>query len=193
VHIEPMHIDLTQSSPESTKKSKASKRLRFDEPSEEFVFKPRRPVTRKQIKEAEKVHEEEVAVKMPRTEVIEVLTKTVEAAKRKDKNKKVIITQGGNVIAIKNQAGATKEEVAQVKNVTKECAVRYANYRRAALKGSKSLVGQVDSVSDVYSWTVQALKQDKLIRKLNMSLRSENKALKKEVTSLKKQLGKLAH
>ena len=40
VHIEPMHIDLTQSSPESTKKSKASKRLRFDEPGEEFVFKP---------------------------------------------------------------------------------------------------------------------------------------------------------
>ena len=140
-----------------------------------------------------KVHEEEVAVKMPRTEVIEVLTKTVEAAKRKDKNKKVIITQGGNVIAIKNQAGATKEEVAQVKNVTKERAVRYANYRRAVLKGSKSLVGQVDSVSDVYSWMVPALKQAKLIRKLNMSLRSENKALKKEVTSLKKQLGKLAH
>ena len=82
---------------------------------------------------------------------------------------------------------------AQVKNVTKERAVRYANYRRAVLKGRKILVCQVDSVSDVYSWTVPALKQAKLIRKLNMSLRSENKALKKEVTSLKKQLGKLAH
>src|ERR1700733_4995324 len=80
-----MHIDLTQSSPESTKKSKASKRLRFDEPSEEFVFKPRRTVTRKQIKEAEKVHEEEVAVKMPRTEVIEQLPKTEEAEKIKKK------------------------------------------------------------------------------------------------------------
>ena len=104
VHVEPMHIDLTQSSPESTKKSKASKRLRFDEPSEEFIFKPRRPVTRKQVREAEKVHKGEIAVKMPRTEVIEVLTKTVEAVKHKDKNRKVIITQGGNVIAIKNQA-----------------------------------------------------------------------------------------
>ena len=67
VHIESMHIDLTQSSPESTKKSKASKRLRFDEPGEEFVFKPRRPVTRKQVKEAEKVHKGEKAGKKPRT------------------------------------------------------------------------------------------------------------------------------
>ena len=46
-HIEPMHIDLTQSTPESTKKSKASKRLRFDEPGDEFIFKPRKPLTRK--------------------------------------------------------------------------------------------------------------------------------------------------
>ena len=130
MHLEPMHIDLTQSSPESTKKSKASKRLRFDEPSEVFMFKPRRPVTRKQIKEAEKVNKEEEAVKekvhkakkavkSPRTEVIEVLTKTVEAVKHKDKNKKVIITQGRNAIAIKSQVkpaikgqvGATKEEI----------------------------------------------------------------------------------
>jgi hypothetical protein len=42
-------------------------------------------------------------------------------------------------------------------------------------------------------WTVPALKQAKIMRKLNMSLRAENKALKKEVSSLKKKLGKLAH
>jgi hypothetical protein len=212
VHLEPMHIDLTQSSPESTKKSKASKRLRFDEPSEEFMFKPRRPVTRKQIKEAEKVHKGEEAVKekvhkakkavkSPRTEVIEVLTKTVEAVKHKDKNKKVIITQGGNVIAIKSQVktaikdqvGATKEEIVKAKNVIKERAVRYANYKRAVLKGSKNLVGQTDSVADVYTWTVPALKQAKLLRKMNLTLRAKNKALKKEISNLKMRLGQLAH
>ena len=64
VHFEPMHIDFTHSSPESTKKTKASKRLRFDEPSDEFIFKPRRPITRKQVKEAKK---------LPRTEVVEEL------------------------------------------------------------------------------------------------------------------------
>ena len=100
--VQPMHIDLTQSSPESLKKSKALKRLRFEEPSEEYVFKTRRPITRRQMKEAEKVHKEEAAVKMPSTEFLEVLTKTVHAAKSKDKSKKVIISQGGNVIAIKN-------------------------------------------------------------------------------------------
>ena len=121
-----MHIDLTQSSPERTKKSKASKRLRFDEPGEEFIFKPRRLVTRKQVREAEKVHKGEKVVKMPRTEVIEEFSKTEEAVKHKDKNKKVIITQGDNIIAIKYQAGTTEDEVAKANNVTRELAVRYA-------------------------------------------------------------------
>ena len=175
------------------KKSKASKRLRFEEPSEEYVFKPRRPITRRQMKEAEKVHKEEATVKMPITEFIEILTKTVHAAKSKDKSKKVIISQGGNVIAIKNQAGKTQEEVAQTKSFSRERAMRYASYRRAVLKGSTSLLKQAGSGSDVFSWMVLELKQAKLIRKMNMSLRSENKALKKEVSSLKEKLGKLAH
>ena len=136
-----------------------------------------------------------------RTEVIEVLTKIVEAVKHKDKNRKVIITQGGNLIAIKNQVettiknqvGAAKEETVKTKNVIKEHAVRYANYRRAVLKGSRSLVSHVDSVAGVYTWTVRALKQAKHIRKMNMTLRAKNKALKKEIANLKTQLGQLAH
>lgn len=60
------------------------------------------------------------------------------------------------------------------------------------LKGSKNLVGQVDSVADVYTWTVPALKQAKVIKKTNMHLRAENKAMKKEVADLKAQLSKLA-
>ena len=50
----PVQIELMQSEQESTKKSKASKRLKFDEPAEEFVFKPRRPMTRRfqQVQEA---------------------------------------------------------------------------------------------------------------------------------------------
>ena len=43
----PVQIDLTQSPQKSVKKTKASKRLKFDEPAEEFVFKPRRPMTRR--------------------------------------------------------------------------------------------------------------------------------------------------
>lgn len=124
VHIEPMHIDLTQSSPESTKKSKASKRLRFDEPGDEFIFKPRRPITRKQVREAEKLSRTEEAEKI----------------KQKDKNRTVIISQGGNIIAIKSQLEAAKNVIAKVKSATRESAVRYANYRKAVLRGSKNLV-----------------------------------------------------
>ena len=83
--------------------------------------------------------------------------------------------------------------MAQIKNVSKERAVRYTNYRKAVLKGSTSLMGQTESVSDAYLWTVPALKQAKTMKQLNTSLRAENKALKKEVSSLKKKLGKLAH
>jgi len=43
----PVEVELMQSEQESTKKSKASKRLRFDVPTQEFVFKPRRPMTRR--------------------------------------------------------------------------------------------------------------------------------------------------
>lgn len=151
VHIEPMHIDLTQSTPESTKKSRASKRLRFDEPGDEFIFKPRRPLTRKQAREAEKLPRKEVSEELPRTEEAEEI-------KKKGSNKKVIISQGGNIIAIKDQLEETEIEIAKMKSATREVAVRYANYRRAVLKGSKNLVGQVDSVADVYTWTVPALK-----------------------------------
>lgn len=50
----------------------------------------------------------------------------------------------------------------------------------------------MDSVADVYTWTVPALKQAKSIRKINMHLRAENKALRKEVADLKAQLGQIA-
>lgn len=38
--------DFMQSWKEKTKKAKASKKLKFDEQVEQFVFKPRRPITR---------------------------------------------------------------------------------------------------------------------------------------------------
>ena len=79
---------------------------------------------------------------MPRTEVIDIFSKTVRSSQNKDKNKKVIITQRGNVIAIKKKAGATKEEIPQSQNVFKESAVRYANYKRAVMKGSTSSMSQ---------------------------------------------------
>lgn len=42
-----VQADLMQSGKEKKKKVKASKKLKFDEQVEQFVFKPRRPITRK--------------------------------------------------------------------------------------------------------------------------------------------------
>lgn len=198
VHIEPMHIDLTQSSPESSRKTSVSKRLRFEEPDEGFILKPRRPVTRRQAREAEEEKKGKKAVKQPGAELIEALHKIEDAVTNKSKGKKVVITLGGNVVAIKNQAGVvddkavSDDEVAKLKSVARERAIRYSNYRKAVLRGSKNLIGQGDSISDVYTWTVPALKQAKNVNKLNTFLRAENQELKKEVARLKAQLGQLA-
>ena len=82
-----------------------------------------------------------------------------------------------------------KHEIDKLKNTTRESAVRYANYRKAVLKGSENLVNQVDSVADVYTWTVPTIKEAKFIRKINMRLRAENKAMKKRIEDLEAQLG----
>ena len=145
------------------------------------------------MKEMEKAQKEKAPLEVPSTDVLEVLTRTVHAARSKNKGNRVIISQGGNVIAIKQQAGTTQEEVPQIKNVSKERAVRYANYKKAVIKGRTSLMSQTDSVSDAYVWTVPALKQAKIMKQMNTSLRAENKILKEEVSSLKKKLGKLAN
>ena len=59
------------------------------------------------------------------------------------------------------------------------------------MKGRTSLISQTDSVSDAYVWTVPALKQEKIMKQMNTSLRAENKVLKEEISILKKKLGKL--
>lgn len=42
-----VQAELIESDKETAKKVKASKKLKFDEQVEQFVFKPRRPITRK--------------------------------------------------------------------------------------------------------------------------------------------------
>ena len=104
---------MTQSPQEGTKKSKASKRLKFDEPGEEFIFKPRRPITRKQVKEA-----------LPRTE-------ETGKVRQKDTSRTVITSQGDNIAAIKSQLEAAKHEIAKLKKAARDYAVVYENYRKA--------------------------------------------------------------
>jgi len=130
-HSKPMHIDLTQSTPESTKKSKAAKRLRFNEPGDEFIFKPRRPLTRNQIKEAEQLPKTEEAEKIKKkpftrkqAREIEKQSRTEEAKeiKKKGSNKKIIISQEGNTTSTKDQWEATEREMAEMERAVAEIA-----------------------------------------------------------------------
>ena len=82
-------------------------------------------------------------------------TEEAERIKQKDTNRTVIISQGGNIIAIKNQLEVAKHEITKVRNAARESAVRYANYRKAVLKGSENLINQVDSVMSIHGQYLQ--------------------------------------
>lgn len=91
VHVEPMPIDLTQSSPDSSKKSKTSKRLRFEESGKEFMVKPRRPITRGQAQAAEQIPKGEETAKVT-TKQTKSLPKA-EKAEKVQETKRIIYTR----------------------------------------------------------------------------------------------------
>ena len=136
---------MTQSSPETAKKSKASKKLKFDEPGEEFILKPRRPITRKQVKEA-----------LSKIEAIEKVRKN-------NASRTIITSQGDNIAVIKSQLEATKYEIAKLKQAIRKHADVYKNYRKALWKGTETFQNQLNLVVDghaqFHTWTVPAIKE----------------------------------
>lgn len=93
---------MTQSPQEGNKKSKASKRLKFNELGEEFIFKPRRPITRKQVEEA-----------LPRTE-------ETEKVRQKDTNRTIITSQGDYIAAMKSQIEVAEDEINQLSKAARD-------------------------------------------------------------------------
>ena len=175
----PVQIELMQSEQESTKKSKASKRLRFDVPAEEFIFKPRRPITRRfqQVKEA-----------MPRTE------ETGEEI-QKDTGKTTIASQEGNIAAIQRQLESAKYEIAKLKKAARKHAAIHAKYYKTLWEGNEAVKAQFNSVVDgheqFHTWIVPAIKEARYIRRINMQLRAGNRAMRKQIEDLKTQLSRL--
>jgi len=175
----PVQIELMQSEQESTKKSKASKRLRFDVPAEEFVFKPRRPMTRRfqQVQEA-----------LPRTE------ETGEET-QKDSGKIVITAKENNIVALKSQLESAKYEIAKLKKAARKHATIHAKYYRAFWEENEAVKAQLNSVVDghaqFHTWTVPAIKEARYIRRINMQLRAGNRAMRKQIEDLKTQLSQL--
>jgi len=169
-----------QSEQESTKKTKASKRLKFDEQAEQFVFKPRRPMTRRfqQVQEAP-----------PRTEETGEET---QCQQRKNTGKTVTTSKEDNIADLKSKLESAKHEISKLKKAARRHAVIQANYYRIkTLWEENATVEVVDCNTQFHTWTVPGIKEAKYIRMINMQLRAGNKVMKKQIEDLKAQLSQL--
>ena len=165
-----MPIDLTQSSPDSSKKSKASKRLRFEEAGKEFMVKPRRPITRRQIQAAEQVHKDEVTAKVTTTKETRQLPKA-EKAEKAEETKRIIYTRG--------QAKQMGKQIAQAEKAKES--------KKKDMKEKAPIVKKVKTSSTKEKWEAA----DKEMADLEKTV-SEIATMENELAKLKAQLGKLA-
>lgn len=174
--------DLIESDKEKAKKFKASKKLKFDEQVEQFVFKPRRPITRK-FKQVQELS--------PRADETGEETRPHE---RKDKGKTVATQEEGNVEDLKKKLGLANLEIARLKKAARKFAVKeaYFNQMQARWEDQNFQIHEVVDFSVQFrSWTTPAIKEAKFIRKVNTNLRSGIKVMKKQVEDLKIQLSHL--
>ena len=97
---------------------KASKKLKFDEQVEQFVFKPRRPIIRnfKQVQEVPPGADETGEETRP--------------CERKDKGKAVATQEEGNMEDLKKKLGSANLEIARLKKATKKFALKEAYFNQ---------------------------------------------------------------
>ena len=110
--------DLIESRKDKAKRVKASKKLKFDDQVEKFVFKPRRPITRK-FKQVQELP--------PRADETGEETRPHE---RKDKGKIVATQEEGNVEDLKKKLGLANLEIARLKKAARKFAVKESYFNQ---------------------------------------------------------------
>jgi len=174
-----VQANLIQSGKEKAKKVKASKKLKFDDQAEQFVFKPRKPITRK-FKQVQEVP--------PRADKTREETRSHE---RKDKGKTFATQKEGNVENLKRRLESTNFEIDRLKKAARKFAAKeaYFNQMQARWEDQTFQIPEVvDFNVQFRSWTTPAIKEAQFIRKVNINLRFGIKVLKKQVEDLKIQL-----
>jgi len=170
---------LIESGKEKAKKVKASKKLKFDEQVEQFVFKPRRPITRK-FKQVQQVP--------PRADDTGEETWPHE---RRDKGKTVATQEEGNVEELKKKLGLENLEIARLKKAARKFVVKEAYFNQMQARWEDKtfqILEVVDCNVQFLSWTIPTIKEVQFIRKVNTNLRSGIKVMKKQIEDLKIQL-----
>lgn len=163
-------VELIESGKDKAKRVKASKKLKFDDQVDQFVFKPRRPITRK-IKQIQEV--------LPSADETREVTQPHE---RKDKGKTVAIQEEDNMENLKKRLELANFEIAKLKKAAKKFAIKeaYFNQMQARWEDQTFQIPEVVDFSVQFrSWTVPAIKEAQFIRKVNTNLRSGIKVMKK--------------
>jgi len=163
-----VRVDLIELGKDKTQKTKSSKKLKFDDQVSKFVFKPRRPVTRRS---------KEVQIESSETE---------EVAKTHEEPQEEY-----NVEELKKKLELANLEIAKLKKASRKHVIKEAHFNKIeALWEDKtiSIPEVVNCHAQYYTWSVPAIKEAKFIRKVNMRLKAGIIIMKRKIEDLKIQL-----
>jgi len=144
-----VQADLIELGKDKDKRVKALKKLKFDDPVDQFVFKPRRPITRK-FKQIQEVP--------PRADETREVTRPHE---RKDKGKTVATQEEDSVEDLKRRLELANFEIARLKKAARKFAVKeaYFNQMQARWEDQTFQISKVVDFSVQFrSWTIPAIK-----------------------------------
>jgi len=174
-----VQADLIESGKDMAKRVKTLKKLKFDDQVDQFVFKPRRPITRnfKQVQEVLSTADETGEVTQPH--------------EIKDKGKAVTTQEEDSVEDLKRRLELVNFEIARLKKASRKFAIKeaYFNQMQAQWEDKTFQIPEVvDCNVQFRSWTVPAIKEAQFIRKVNTNLRAGIRVMKKQIEDLKIQL-----
>ena len=180
---------MIKSGKDKTKKIKASKKLKFDDQVSKFVFKPRRPVTRrsKQILEMLlEASETEEIVKYHEGPVTS--SETSSQLHKNDSGKATISQEECSVQELKKKLELANLEISKLIKASRKHTIKEAHFNKMeALWEDKtiSIPEVVDCHAQYYTWSVPAIKEAKYIRKINTRLRVGIRIMKRQIEDLK--------
>jgi len=171
---------------------KSSKKLQFDDQVLEFVFKPRKPVTRKlkRLQEAEPEVDETGEISGFCEEPI-----VPPSPMHGDDRNRVVNTQEeeNSYEEVKKKLKLTNLEIAKFKKRARKHVAKKANFNRMkalweAEKASKPEV--VSRKAQYFTRTVLAIKEARYVRWINGRLRTNIREMKRQIEDLEIQLRK---
>lgn len=174
---------------------KSSRKLQFGDQVLEFVFKPRRPITRqlKRLQEVEpEIDETWEILGFCEEPIVPVVPPS--PMHEGDKNRAVNTQEKENDYEeVKKKLKLANLEIAKLKKMERKHTVQKSNFKRIKSLWEDGKVSKAEVVSrdaQYFTWTVPAIKEARYIRWINDILRTNIEVMKREIEDLEIQLSK---